>query len=76
MKEVKKFTCLTDDGEVAEGAIEGTKKQVLAWMKKSFPGIHKSSDQEFMPAWLFFCDMGESTIYETLEGKNLYLVEA
>lgn len=76
MKEVKKFTCLTDEGDAVEGAIEGTKKQVIAWMKKTFPGIHKAADQERTPAWLFFCDMGESTVYETPEGKNLYLIEA
>ena len=33
MKEVKKFTCFTIEGEKAKGTIEGTKKQVLDWMK-------------------------------------------
>lgn len=74
MKEVKKFTCFTIEGEKAKGTIEGTKKQVLDWMKKEFPGIRKAADKEMMPAWQFFY-RGETVTYETTDGKELYLVE-
>ena len=74
MKEGKKFTCFTIEGEKAKGTIEGTKKQVLDWMKKEFPGIRKAGDQEMMPAWQFFY-RGETVTYETTDGKELYLVE-
>lgn len=74
MKEVKKFMCLTHGGEKAKGTIEGTKQQVLDWMKKEFPGIRKAADQEMMPAWQFFY-RGETATYETADGKELYLAE-
>lgn len=74
MKEVKKFTCFTIEGEKAKGAIEGPKKQVLDWMKKEFPGICKAADQDMMSAWQFFYK-GETTTYETTDGENLYLTE-
>lgn len=74
MKEAKKFTCLTHGGEKAKGSIEGTKNEVLVWMRRTFPGIRKAADQDMMPAWQFF-HRGESTTYETTDGKDLYLVE-
>ena len=74
MKEVKKFTCLKDGGEKTKGTIEGTKTQVLAWMKKTFPGIRKAADQDMMPAWQFFY-RGETITYETPDGKEHYLAE-
>ena len=74
MKEVKKFTCLDHEGNKPEGAIEGTKAQVLAWMKKKFPRIRKAADQDLMPAWQFFYK-GETTTYETQDRDNLYLTE-
>ena len=74
MKEVKKFTCLDHEGNKPKGAIEGTRNQVLAWMKKTFPGIRKAADQDTFPAWQFFYK-GETTTYETQNGDNLYLAE-
>ena len=74
MDKIKKFTCLKHEGEKADGAIEGSKRQVLAWMKKTFPGLSKAEDQEMMPAWQFFYK-GDSTTYETADGMPLYLVE-
>ena len=74
MKKLKKFMCLTIEGKKAKGTIEGTKNQVLDWMKKTFPGIRRAADQEMMPAWQFFY-RGETTTYETTNGKNLYLAE-
>ena len=72
MKEVKKFTCLDHEGNKPNGAIEGTRNQVLAWMKKEFPGIHKAADQDMMPAWQFFY-RGETTTYETPDGISILL---
>ena len=74
MEKIKKFTCLKDEGEKADGAIEGSKRQVLAWMKKTFPGLRKVEGQEMVPAWQFFYK-GDSTAYKTADGKQLYLVE-
>ena len=51
MKEAKKFTCLKDRGVKVDGAPEGTKKSVLAWMKKFYSGLRKVPDQDMMPAW-------------------------
>ena len=53
MKNAKKFTCLNDKGEKIDGAIEGAKGKVLAWMKKTFPGVRKAMPQELVPAWVF-----------------------
>ena len=44
MKEAKKFTCLKDRGVKVDGAPEGTKKSVLAWMKKFYSGLRKAPD--------------------------------
>lgn len=74
MEKIKKFTCLKDESEKADGAIEGSKRQVLAWMKKTFPGLSKVEGQEMVPAWQFFYK-GDSTAYKTADGKQLYLVE-
>lgn len=35
---MKQFTCINDREEIVDGAIEGTKEEVLAWMKKTIPG--------------------------------------
>ena len=74
MKEAKKFTCLKDRGVKVDGAPEGTKKSVLAWMKKFYSGLRKVPDQDMMPAWQFFY-RGEITTYETAEGQKVYLAE-
>ena len=74
MGKTKKFTCLDDGGVKVADAIEGTKDEVLAWMKKTFLDIRKAADQEMMPAWQFFY-RGETTTYETPYGKKLYLAE-
>ena len=74
MEKIRKFTCLDDGGVKVADAIEGTQDEVLAWMKKTFPGIRKAADQEMMPAWQFFY-RGETTTYETSDGKELYLAE-
>ena len=45
-EEERMFTCLTEEGNRVDGAIEGTKEQVLSWMQNAFPGLRKSEDQE------------------------------
>lgn len=51
---MKKFTCINDKETKVDGAIEGTKAQVLAWMKKTFPGIRERMHDEMMTAVEFF----------------------
>ena len=71
---MKRFTCINDREEIVDGAIEGTKEQVLAWMKKTFPGMRKRGKSEMMTALEFFHE-GEITAYKTADGKSVYLVE-
>ena len=33
-EEERMFTCLTEEGNRVDGAIEGTKEQVLSWMQR------------------------------------------
>ena len=74
MKNNKKFTCINDREAKVEGAAVGTKKQVLAWMKKAFPGIRERREDEMILAVEFFYD-GEITAYKTTDEKTLYLAE-
>ena len=59
---------------MVDGAIEGTKEQVLAWMKKTFPGMRKRGKSEMMSALEFFHE-GEITAYKTADGESVYLAE-
>ena len=74
MKEVKKFTCLDHEGNKPKGAIEGTRNQVLAWMKKTFPGMRERGESEMMSALEFFHE-GEISAYKTADGESVYLAE-
>ena len=71
---MKKFTCINDSEAKVNGAIEGTKAEVLAWMKTAFPGICKRRESEMMSAFEFFYE-GEITAYKTADGSNVYLAE-
>ena len=71
---MKKFTCINDREAKINGAIEGTKEQVLAWMKKTFPGICERGESEMVLALEFFYE-GEITAYQTADGENVYLAE-
>ena len=71
---MKKFTCINDREAKIDGAIEGTKTQVLAWIKKTFPGICKRRESEMMTSIEFFYE-GEITAYKTADGENVYLAE-
>lgn len=71
---MKKFMCINDKETKVDGAIEGTKAQVLAWMKKTFPGIRERVHDEMMTAVEFFYE-GEITAYKTAAGEYLYLAE-
>ena len=72
--EMKRFTCINDREEMVDGAIEGTKEQVLAWMKKTFPGMRERGESEMMSALEFFYE-GEIKAYKTADGSNVYLAE-
>ena len=72
MKAGKKFTCLKSEEERIEGAVEGSKNVVLNWMKKTYPGIRRSTG--IMTAFEFF-HKGEAEAYKTLDGKTIYLAE-
>ena len=71
---MKKFTCINDKRAKIDGAIEGTKTEVLEWMKKTFPGIRDHWDDEMMTALEFFYE-GEITAYKTVDGEYVYLAE-
>ena len=71
---MKRFTCINDREEMFDGAIEGTKEQVLAWMKKAFPGMRERGESEMMSAMEFF-HKGEITAYKTADGARVYLAE-
>ena len=70
----KKFTCINDREAKVEGAVVGTKKQVLAWMKKTFPGMRERASDEMMLAVEFFYE-GEITAYKTADEETVYLAE-
>ena len=70
---MKKYTCWRKQNSKVKGAIEGSKKEVLAWMRERFPKL-KSGASEFMVAWEFFYE-GDIDSYVTDEGKTVYLVE-
>ena len=74
-EEERMFTCLTEEGNRVDGAIEGTKEQVLSWMQNAFPGLRKSEDQEVDAIWAFFRP-GEAETYETPDGNKVYLAES
>lgn len=71
---MKKFTCINDKETKVEGAIEGTKAEVLEWMKKTFPGIGERGESKMMTALEFFYE-GEIKAYQTADGSNVYLAE-
>ena len=71
---MKRFTCINDREEMVDGVIEGTKEKVLAWMKKTFPGMRKRGKSEMMTALEFFHE-GEITAYKTADGESVYLAE-
>ncbi len=71
---MKRFTCINDREENVDGAIEGTKEEVLAWMKKTFPGMRERGESEMMSAMEFF-HKGEITAYKTADGARVYLAE-
>ena len=67
---MKRFTCINNREEMVDGAIEGTKEQVFAWMKKTFPGMRKRGKSEMMSALEFFHE-GEITAYKTADGESV-----
>ena len=71
---MKRFTCINDREEMVDGVIKGTKEQVLAWMKKTFPGMRERGESEMMSAFEFFHE-GEITAYKTADGESVYLAE-
>lgn len=71
---MKRFTCINEREEMVDGAIEGTKEQVLAWMKKTFPGLRERGEEEIMSAIEFFHE-GEIKAYKTANGEAVYLAE-
>ncbi len=72
--EMKKFTCINDSEVKIDGAIEGTKAEVLEWMRNAFPGMRERRENELMTAVEFFYK-GEIKTYKTAKGENVYLAE-
>ena len=69
----EKWTCWVDEEKKADGAIVDTKKAVLDWMKKTYPGLRKASDGDMVPAWYFFWE-NDAEHYQSGKGEDLYLV--
>lgn len=69
----EKWTCWIDEEKKAEGAVVGTRKDVLGWMKKTYPGLRKARDGEMVPAWYFFWE-NDVEHYQSAKGEDLYLV--
>lgn len=72
MKKVT-WTCWVDEEKKAKGAVVGTRKVVLDWMKKTYPGLRKARDGEMVPAWYFFWE-NDVEHYQSAKGEDLYLV--
>ena len=68
-----KWTCWIDEEKKAKGAVVGTRKAVLDWMKKTYPGLRKARDGEMVPAWYFFWE-NDAEHYQSAKGEDLYLV--
>lgn len=68
-----KWTCWVDEEKKADGAIVGSRKAVLDWMKKTYPGLRKARDGEMVPAWFFFWE-NDAEHYQSATGEDLYLV--
>ena len=43
---MKKYTCWKDENSKVEGAIVGTKEEVLAWMQERFPEMKPECGQD------------------------------
>ena len=67
------WTCWIDEEKKAEGAVVGTRKAALDWMKKTYPGLRKARDGEMVPAWYFFWE-NDAEHYQSAKGEDLYLV--
>jgi hypothetical protein len=73
VKDMKKYTCWKDENSKVEGAIEGTKEEVLAWMLERFPGLKPDADPSLW-VWEFFNNV-ETEHYLTDEGSTVFLVK-
>ena len=72
-QEEEKWTCWVDEEVKAEGAIVGSREDVLWWMKATYPGLRRVRDNVMVPAWYFFYE-NDADIYETENGRELFLV--
>ncbi len=71
--EKAKWTCWIGEEKKADGAVVGTRKAVLDWMKKTYPGLRKARGGEMVPAWYFFWQ-NDVEHYRSANGEDLYLV--
>lgn len=74
-KQQKRYTCyleLDPELEKAEGAIVGSKEEVLAWMKKKFGRLSQRSTM--MSADAFFYD-GDCEEFWLKDGSCVFLAE-
>ena len=69
---MNKWVCRRQGNFGVRGAIKGTKDEVLAWMKKTFPGLRERGESEMMSAMEFF-HKGDITAYKTTDGESVYL---
>ncbi len=70
-----KWTCRRNDNFGIEGAIKGTKEEVLEWMKRHFAGLRPcGGDAAAAPAW-FVQYQGGAMRFKTADAGEVYLVE-
>ena len=73
--EMRKWACRREGNCGIEGAVKGTKEEVLEWMKCHFDGLRPCEEQgRVVPAW-FKWYKGEAMRFETAHGDEVYLVE-
>lgn len=75
---MKRYSCFTSLKQMtkAEGAIEGSKEEVLAWMREKYPKMSSedSGCEGFMDASVFFYE-GDVEEFWLPDGDGIYLAE-
>lgn len=75
---MKRYSCFTslEPMTKAEGAIEGSKEEVLAWMREKYPKMSSEDPgcEGFIEANVFFYE-GDIKEFWLPDGEGIYLAE-
>jgi hypothetical protein len=69
-----KYTAYNNEFERFDDAPIGSKEEVMAWLKKRFPGLLEKSEPQENEASIFFFD-GDVVAYDTDHDGEVYMVE-